>query len=166
MPKHALMAGAFLLLGCAGSDSFVAPNEPGGPDLALLAADHTVFSEAVTVLVPNFCTGEFVLLSGRRHENIRTAEHTGGGFQRISHITFDLSGFGLDTGDLYTLKEFNTVVGRLKKDSQGETFSQITRTRLHRQGQPTKAILTLQTHFVEHADGTRSVDRTESSIEC
>ena len=166
MPKHALMAGVFLLLGCAGSDSLVAPKEPGGPGLALLAADHTVFSEAVTVLVPNFCTGEFVLLSGRVHVNIRTAEHTGGGFQSISHITFDLSGFGLDTGDLYTLNETNTVVGRLKKDGQGETFTQITRTRLHRRGEPTKATFVFQTHFVEHADGTRSVDRTESSIEC
>jgi len=166
MPKHALMAGAFLVLGCAGSDSPVAPAGPGGPALALITADHTVFSEAVTVLLPNFCTGELVVLSGRVHVNTRTAEHSDGGFRSISHISFDLSGFGVDTGDLYTLKETNTVVARLKADGKGETFTQVLRTRLRRQGQPTKATFVFQAHFVEHANGTRSVDRTESSIEC
>lgn len=166
MPKHALMAGAFLLLGCAGSDSPAAPGNPGNPALALITADRTVFSEAVTVLVPNFCTGEFVLLSGRVHVNTRTAEHSGGGYRSISHISFDLSGAGVVSGDLYTLKETNTVVARLKADGKGETFTQVIRTRLHRQGQPTGATFVFQTHFVEHADGTRSVDRTESSIEC
>jgi hypothetical protein len=166
MPKHALMAGAFLVLGCVGSESPVAPDDVGAPALALITADHTVFSEPVTVLVPNFCTGEWAVLSGRVHTITRTAEHSGGGFQSISHISFDLSGFGVDTGDLYTLKETNTVVARLKADGNGETFTQVIRTRLHRQGQPTKATFVFQTHFVEHADGTRSVDRIESSIEC
>jgi hypothetical protein len=166
MLKHALLAGAFLTLGCAGSDSPVAPNHSDGPALALISADHTVFSEPVTVLLPNFCTGEMAVLSGRVHVITRTAEHSGGGFRSISHISFDLSGFGVDTGDLYSLKETSTVVARLKVDGKGETFTQVTRTRLHRQGQPTKATFVFQTHFVEHADGTRSVDWTESSIEC
>jgi hypothetical protein len=165
MRKHALMAGAVLLFGCAGSESPVAPTEAGAPDLAI-SAEHVNYSEQVTILLPNFCTGELVVLSGRVHVNTRTAESQGGGFRSSSHISFDLSGYGLDTGDLYTLKENNTVVNRLKSDGKGETFTQITRTRLHRKGTPTKAIFQLRTHFVEHADGTRSVDRTESSFEC
>lgn len=165
MPKRTLMAGAFLMLGCTGSDSPTAPT-PVGPALALITADHVNFSEPVTILVPNFCTGEWVELSGRVHVITRTAEHTGGGFRSMSHITFDLSGLGLDTGDLYSLKETSTVMGRLKDDGNGETFTQITRTRLHRQGQPTKATFVFQAHFVELADGTRSVDRIESAIEC
>jgi hypothetical protein len=166
MSKRTLMAGAFLVLGCSGSDSPVAPNRPEDPSLALVAADHIVFSAPVTILLSNFCTGEWAVLSGRVHVNTRTAEHTGGGFRSSSHISFDLSGFGQDTGDLYTLKETTTVVNRLREDGKGETFTQITRTRLHRQGEPTKATFVFQAHFVEHADGTRSVDRIETAIEC
>jgi len=164
MLKHALMAGAFLLFGCT-SESPVAPHEAGGPALAV-AAERTHFAELVTVPVPNFCTGELLLMSGRLHVNIRTAESQAGGFRSMSQISFDLSGYGLDTGDLYTLKENNTVVNRLKNDGKGETFTQITRTRLNRQGEPTKATFIFQAHFIEHADGTRSVDRQESSFEC
>jgi hypothetical protein len=165
MPKHALMAGAVLLFGCAGSESPVTPTEAGAPDLAI-SAERVNYSEQVTILLPNFCTGELVVLSGRVHVNTKTVLAKRDAFRFTSHVTFDLRGYGLDTGDLYHLKDNNTLVSHLKGDGKGETFTQIARTRLHRKGTPTKAIFEIRTHFVEHADGTRSVDRTESSFEC
>jgi hypothetical protein len=165
MPKHALMAGVFLMLGCAGSDSPVAPNEPGGPALGLISANHTNLFTTIT-FEHHLCNGELVVLSGRVHVNTRTAERTGGGFHSITHLTFDLSGHGEFTGDLYYVRAQTHIVDLLKSDGKGEVFTRISREAQRRQGFPIHEVIWLRVHFVEHEDGTRSVDRVESSPQC
>jgi len=166
MHKHALISGALLLLaGCAGTESTVGPASSEAPALTI-QADHTILTEAVSVVVPNFCTGEPVILTGRIHVNLRTAETNSDGFRSVSHISFDLWGYGQNTGDLYHLKEHNSVVSRLRDEGNGQTFTQILRTTLQRKGQATDVGFMLQVHFIEQADGTRSVDRTETWFEC
>lgn len=148
--------------------AFESPLDPvvGDPAALAVVRERVAFSETITLTVPNFCTGELTVLTGRFQVNNHTLQAANGGFHAAFHSSFDLRGTGFTSGDPYHLKETSVVSSHLKPGDQGQVFTQEIRTRLHRQGTPTMVSFVLKAHVTQLADGSFSVSRSESFFEC